>query len=247
MNYQLRKQILKSSYEAGACHIGSALSCVEIIDAIYDVKKEEDIFLFSKASGVCALYCKLFPDKATELIKKYPLPHKEAGLIWSGGSLGMGLSVACGLAITDRNRKVYCLISDGELQEGQTWEAIMFANHHNLNNLMVVVDRNGIQALDFTENIIKLEPLQRKFEFFGWDCDSVDGHNVSELKRSIQNISPNKPLCVIAQTIKGKGVDFMEDDASWHYKNLYEEGFKKAILSLDEREIEESKSNPTDW
>lgn len=217
---EIRQQIIKSSYEANACHIGSALSCVEIIKTIYETKKQEDIFVFGKASGVCCLYSYLHPERAAELIKKYPLPSKEVeGIIWSGGSLGQGLSVACGLALGDRNRKVYCLISDGELQEGQTWEAIMFANQHKLNNLVVIIDRNFLQALGNTEDICKLEPISYKLEDFGWKVTKPDGHNEEEIKRAIETIV-DKPKAIIAYTIKGKGVSFMEDRNDWHYRNL---------------------------
>ncbi len=229
---EIRKNIIKSSFEAKACHIGSALSCVEIIKAIYESKKEEDIFVFGKASGVCCLYSYLHPERATELIKKYPLPSKEVeGVLWSGGSLGQGLSVACGLALANRDRRVYCLISDGELQEGQTWEAIMFANQHKLTNLVAIIDRNFFQALGNTEDIIKLEPINYKLEDFGWKALRVDGHNETEIKRATE-IEVEKPKAIIAYTVKGKGVSFMEDDNNWHYKNIDEKGFEEAIFQL---------------
>jgi transketolase len=224
----IRAKIIEASYKANACHIGSALSCAEIIEAIHSVKGI-DLFLFSKASGILAYYCYLYGvDKATELIKKYPLPSKEAGCIWTGGSLGQGLSVACGLALA--GKKVYCLISDGELQEGQTWEAIMFASHHRLKNLIVVVDRNGLQALGKTESINALEPLEDKFRAFGWNISEVDGHSVKELIRALKQ--RHKPNVIIANTIKGKGVDFMEGNYEWHYKNLSKEEYEKAIFQV---------------
>lgn len=226
----LRKKIIISSYEAGACHIGSALSCVEIIEAIYSVKTSEDVFIFAKASGVSALYCHLHPEKASEYLKKYPLPSKEVpGVIWSGGSLGMGLSIATGMALADRSRKVFCLISDGELQEGQTWEAIMFASHHKLDNLIVFVDRNGLQALGNTEDICALEPLCEKFRAFGWNATRVNGHNKEEI---IKCLKIEGPLIIIAETIKGKGFKEAENNYKWHYENLNETRFKEAVLQL---------------
>ncbi len=232
MKNSLRIKIIEASYKAGACHIGSALSCADIIEAVYKVMVEEDIFLFSKASGVSALYCHLYPvKKATEYLKKYPLASKEVpGVVWSGGSLGMGLSVAVGLALGDRQKKVYCLISDGELQEGNIWEAILFAAHHKLNNLIVIVDRNRLQAMGNTEDILKLEPLEDKFKSFGWDTITCDGHNIIDLIRAIK--SDKKPLVVIARTIKGKGINFMENNYHSHYLNLDETRFKKALLQL---------------
>jgi transketolase len=149
--------------------------------------------------------------------------------VWSGGSLGQGLSVASGLAYADRKRDVYVLLSDGELQEGQTWEALMFASHHKL-PLRVVVDRNGLQALGSTESICSLEPLGAKFKAFGWNTKVCDGHNVKQLKKALKG---KTPLVVIAKTVKGKGVPFMENNYEYHYKNIDEEGYTKAILSMD--------------
>lgn len=233
----IRHKILETSYRAKACHIGSALSCVEILDAIYETKKEyqKDVFIFSKASGVAAVYCRECPRRAVSYLRRFPLPTKgKAGLIWSGGSLGQGLSVASGLAYADRSRDVYVLLSDGELQEGQTWEAIMFAAHHKLGNLKVIVDRNRLQALGNTEDICGLDPLLRKFHAFNWVAVEVDGHSVKDLKNALTHYNiPTVPKVVIANTIKGKGVPFMENKYEWHYKNLTEEGFAEAILSMD--------------
>lgn len=229
---ELRKRIIDASYKAHACHIGSALSCVEILEAIYEVKSKGDKFIFSKASGVSAWYCKFFPEKASELLKAYPLPSREAGLIWSGGSLGMGLSVACGLALADRSKKVYVLMSDGELQEGQTWEAAMFASHHKLKNLIAVIDNNGMQALGKTKDICNLRDIGQKFQAFGWHATEVDGHNVKELKLALH--TRHVPHVIVAKTIKGKGVKLIEDlGYKNHYYNLDEEGYKKAILCLN--------------
>ena len=223
----LRKKILTASLKAKACHISSALSCVEIIKSIYEAKKPEDMFLFAKASGVSALYCyKYSLEKATELLKKYPLPSQEAGLPWTGGSLGQGLSVACGVALT--GKKVYVLMSDGELQEGQVWEALMFGAHHKL-PIVAIIDRNKLQALGGTEKINALEPLEEKFRAFGWNTQVVDGHNIEELKEAMKC---RTPIVIIAETIKGRGVDFMENKYEWHYKNLTEERYQEAICQL---------------
>jgi transketolase len=237
---KIRRDILKASFETKACHIGSALSCVEIIAALYDrILKKKDIFLFSKASGVAALYAVLAEkgiigkEKIAQYLKEYPLPGKEVpGVIWSGGSLGHGLPVAVGLALADRKRKVYCLVSDGELQEGTTWESALFANHHKLANLTVVVDRNQFQACGATEDILKLEPLAKKFQAFGWDTKEIDGHNLFKIERALK-IKHQKPLIIIAKTTKGKGVSFCECDYTWHYRNLDEE-----LLKLGLRELE---------
>ena len=238
MNKELRKQILQSSFDAGACHIGSALSCVEILLAIDGIKKQEDIFLFSKASGVAAYYALLakkghFPkEKIAHYLKNFPLASKEiSGIIHSVGSLGHGLSVSCGLALGDRTRNVYCLVSDGELNEGSTWEATLFAAHHKLNNLIVVVDYNKIQACGRTEDILGLEKLSDKFSSFGWWALNVDGHDENTLKYAL-GLDTIKPKAIIAHTIKGKGVDFIEDKVEWHYLNLSEELLNKALSQL---------------
>jgi transketolase len=204
---ELKKKIIKASYKAGACHIGSALSCSDIVEAIYKVKEKKDIFLFGKASGVSALYCYLYPlKKATELLKKYPLPSQEAGCVWSGGSLGMALSVACGLALADRTRRVYILLGDADFQEGQTYEALLFARQHKLFNLMIFVDRNFLQALGRTEDILGIE-------------------------KALELLKQLFPIEVV-KTIKGQGVDFLEDKVESHYLNLTPELFEQAMREL---------------
>jgi len=238
---KIRQNILKVSLEAGACHIGSALSCVEIIITLYfKVLKKNDVFLFSKASGVSALYTILAEKgivdrkKVAYYLKKYPLAGREVpGVIWSAGSLGHGLPVAVGMALADKKRKVYCLVSDGELQEGTAWESALFANHHDLNNLAVVVDRNYFQACGKTENILKLEPLAKKWQSFGWQTREIDGHNFSEIASALKT-KHSRPLIIIAKTVKGKGVKFMEKNFEWHYKNLTPELYEKALLCLSE-------------
>ena len=228
----LRRAILKTSYLAKACHIGSALSCVDVLRVILKKKRRKDYFIFSKASGVAALYI-LTTNNPVEFLKKYPLPDKRApGVMHSLGSLGHGLPVAAGLALANKERDVYCLMSDGELQEGTTWESLLFASHHCLDNLIIIVDRNRLQACGETEKILKLEPLVDKLKAFGVAVTEVDGHDRKELKRMARSIplKKNKPTVVIAKTIKGKGVDFMEDAVGWHYYNLTLETGANAIL-----------------
>lgn len=211
----IKREVLKASYEAGACHIGSALSCVSIlVDLFYKTLKEEDIFLFGKASGVAAYYAVLadkgyFPKtKLAYYLKNYPLVNKEVpGVVHSFGSCGHGLSVAAGVALGDRTKKVYVLLSDGELDEGSTYEAALFARHHKLNNLYVIVDNNEFQALGKTKDILDLKTA---FEFF---------------KKTLPN-------CRIIKTIKGAGVDFMRADNSWHYRNLTEELYQQAKCQI---------------
>lgn len=212
-NKELRRKILQTSFEAGACHIASALSCINILISIFNKMKKGDIFLYGKVSGVCAFYVLLaekgiIPEhKIVYYLKKYPLPHKSIpGVVHGIGSLGHGLPVAVGLALADRTRNVWLLMSDGEIQEGTTWESILFAGHHKLRNLKVFVDRNGFQALGKTEEIVKIEK------------------GLSLLKKLF-------PIKVV-KTIKGEGVDFMTGDYSWHYRNLTAELLEKALCQI---------------
>jgi transketolase len=207
MSQKLKKKILKSSFLAGACHIGSALSCIDIIERIHKIKKPQDVFIFGKASGVSAYYCYKYPlKKATELLKKHPLASREAGCIWSGGSIGQATSVGAGMALGDRERDAYVLLGDGDMQEGQTYEALLFARQHKLRNLKIYVDRNHLQALGNTEKIL----------------------GIKQSLKSLQDIFPLK----VVETIKGSGVKFMSNKYEWHYKNLTKEGYEEAIRQL---------------
>ena len=233
---KIRRRILKASFEAKACHIGSALSCVEILIALYfKVMKSEDVFIFSKASGGSALYSVLAEkgvipeDKIAYYLKNYPLPHKAVpGVIHSVGSIGHGLSVAAGIALGNRKRKVYVLMSDGEMDEGSTWEAILFAAHHKLDNLVAIVDYNKHQAFGRTNEVLNLEPLEDKWRAFNWKVASVDGHDIEMLKSFLETTGRG-PCVLVAHTIKGKGVSFMKDKTEWHYKNLTKELYEEAI------------------
>lgn len=217
MDYkQIQKDILTSSFEAGACHLGSSFSCVNIlVDLFYLEKIKPEQFIFSKASGVATYYSILaeqgyFPkEKLAYYLKNYPECSKEVpGVIHSIGSVGMGLSVAVGLALADRTKNIYCLISDGQLNEGVTYEAALFAGQHNLTNLYVICDNNGIQALGRTKDILNLD---NAFKFF-------------------ENTFPNFRN---VKTIKGDGISFLANKAESHYMNLTEETFKQALSEID--------------
>ena len=210
---KIRRIIIESSYKAGACHIGSALSCVDILVDIFEKMKKGDKFIFSKASGVSALYAVLalkgyFPEnKVAYYLKKYPLPDKRvAGVLISGGSLGHGLPIACGLALVEKN-DVYVLMSDAECNEGTTYESALFAKQHKLNNLYVFVDNNKFQACGKTEDILELTTA---FDF---------------LQKTLSH-------CSIVDTIKGKGVSFCEGNNDWHYRNLSKSERDKALKEL---------------
>lgn len=211
---KLRKIILQESYKVNACHIGSALSAIDIIEKIYKLKRKKDIFLFGKASGIAALYAVLSekgyfkPKKISFYLKKYPLPSKEVpGVDFSFGSLGHGLPVACGIALAGRTRDVYILISDGECDEGTTWESILFARQHKLKNLKIYVDKNGCQACGKTKDI----------------CD------IDEALNYLKKLFPIK----ICKTVKAKGWKEMEGKVESHYCNITKEQydrFKKTVF-----------------
>jgi transketolase len=212
---QIRRDILNASFEAKACHLGSALSCVDImVKLAYETLQEGDRFIFSKASGSATLYAiladqGLFPkDKLAQYLHDYPEASKEVpGVLHSVGSVGHGLAVAVGLALSDRTRKVYVLLSDGECQEGVTYESCLFARQHKLTNLFVIVDNNKLQACGKTKDIMDLTTA---FEF-------------------MKNTLPN---CEIVDTIKGWPIQFMMNDYRWHYKNLTEEDLHQALCQI---------------
>jgi len=165
--------------------------------------------------------------------------HKVPGIELSTGSLGHALGVACGVALAGKRKKadwkVYTIVSDGELDEGSNWEALLFAPHHQLNNLTVIVDYNKIQSFGDVEKVLNLEPLKDKFIAFGWNTIEVDGHDhaaILEVLAANRNTA-TKPTIVIAHTIKGKGVPFMENELAWHYKSPNDEQLKAALESLE--------------
>jgi len=212
-NNKLRKSILRDSFKAHACHIGSSLSCIDILVDIYSDMNKEDRFIFAKASGAAALYLILARDgiipknKVVHYLKNFPLVSKEVpGVIHGVGSLGHGLPVAAGLAFSDRTRKVYVLLGDAEVQCGTTWETILFARHHNLKNLKIYVDRNKLQALGNTEEILGID-------------------------KALILLKQLFPINVV-QTIKGCGVPFMENKMEWHYLNLTPALLRKALEQL---------------
>ena len=168
--------------------------------------------------------------------------HKgNPGIEFSTGSLGHGLSVAVGMAYaakkTGGTHKVYCLLSDGECDEGSVWEAILFAAHHQLDNLVAVIDYNKIQSLDFVRTTLALEPFADKWSSFGWAAREVDGHDHCAIEQSLRDVplvGAGKPSCIIAHTIKGKGVSFMENTVLWHYRTAKGEEFDAALKELED-------------
>ncbi len=247
----IRLNILKLTHKAKSSHVGSSLSIVEILYILYfKVLKKKDRFILSKGHAALAQYCTLFEkkiitkkelfsfgDNGTKLMAH--VSHKVKGVQFSTGSLGHGLPVAVGKALYFKSKKlsnkVYVLISDGELNEGSTWESLLFACHHNLNNLTIILDNNRIQSMGLVKNIMKLEPIKKKLLAFGSSVFRCDGHNTNKLINLFKIKTKNKPKFIIADTVKGKGVGFMENNNLWHYKNPDENQLKKALNEIEKK------------
>jgi transketolase len=248
---------------AGSGHPGGSLSAVEILTSLYfddifqcDVndpdKKERDRLVLSKGHCAPVLYSVLcrkgfFEEKELATLRKlgsnlqgHPYADKVNGLDVSSGSLGQGLSVANGIALGYKkqniNNRVYCLLGDGELQEGQVWEAALTAAQFNLDNICAIVDNNHVQLDGRTEEIKKMEPVIDKWVSFGWNVIPVDGHDVASLSSAYQQAmkSKGRPTVIIAETIKGKGVSFMEDKCEWHGLAPDKDQLKLALAELEE-------------
>ena len=247
---KIRKNILKISHSAKSAHIASSLSIVDLLVTIYFnfmQKDKKNIFILSKGHACLAQYCLLYE---LGYIKKKTLDtfgkngtilmshssHKVPGVNLSTGSLGHGLPVSTGIALSkkilNKNGKVFVLLSDGELNEGSNWESLLFISHHNLNNLVIIIDYNKIQSLDFVNKTLKLQPLKKKFTSFGCKVLEIDGHNHKDIFNSLKN-SSNRPLVIIANTIKGKGISFMENKVLWHYKPPNDHELKLGLEELN--------------
>ena len=257
---KVRIHAVKMVNKGGSSHIGSVLSIVDILAVLYgrvmQYRSNEpkwvnrDRFILSKGhagAGVYAVLAECGFFNIAELDKHYQdgsifsghVSHKGVpGVELSTGSLGHGLPVASGMAlaakIDKKSHKIFVVMSDGELDEGSNWEAFMFAAHHGLNNLTAVIDRNKLQSMRTTEETLSLEPLRDKLIAFGWNVIEVDGHNHNELFSAIDS-DTKKPKVIIANTIKGKGVSFMENEISWHYRTPKGELFDQAMKDLGEK------------
>ena len=258
----VRKNILKMVTVSKSSHVGSALSIVEILATLYfkilnidsssPEKEDRDRFLLSKGHASAALYATLAERGffSNDSLDKYcmdggVLPgHLDSsmthGVEVSTGSLGHGLSIGVGMAISDKhdnkNYRIYVLLSDGECDEGSVWEAAMLAAHLKLDNLVAIIDYNKIQSFGRVKEVIDLEPLYNKWISFGWAVKEIDGHNYQELLSAFESlpIERSKPSMIIAHTIKGKGVSFMEDKLEWHYKSPTQEQYEIAIKEINE-------------
>ena len=263
MAKEIRKGILEEVYNAQSGHPGGSLSIADILTVLYfnqlkiDEKNpewsERDRCILSKGHCSPALYSCLahrgfFPvvDLKTfrninSYLQGHPDMKKIPGVDMTTGSLGQGLSVAVGMAISGKmdkkDYKVYCILGDGEIEEGQIWEAAMSANKYKLDNLCVIVDNNNLQIDGTIEEVMSPYPIDEKFRSFGFEIIKIDGHNIQEIIDAFKvakNIK-DKPVCIIAKTVKGKGISFMENQVGWHGKAPNEEQYKLAVEELNKK------------
>ena len=244
-----RRIVIEAALAAGTCHIGSALSIVDALAVLHaDVLPAgPHRFLLSKGHAASALYATLAVEgvlERDEVVGAYCANggrlagHPERGVPGveiTGGSLGHGPAIAVGLALADRHAgtgtRTFCLVGDGELNEGSVWEAIALAGHLALGDLTLVVDANGLQGLGTTADVLDLEPLGPKLEAFGWRAEIVDGHDHDGLRAALQSRG-ERPTAVVARTTKGHGVGFMEGELMWHYRSLRESDRERVLAEL---------------
>ncbi len=257
---KLREHSVRMTHRAGASHVGSSLSMVELLAVLYarvlrvDPRRpdwpDRDRFVLSKGHGCAAYYAVLaetgfFPVEWLETFYQdgsklagHATHTHVPGIEISTGSLGHGLSVAAGMALAarrdDKPYRVFCLLSDGECDEGSTWEPILFAPQHKLDNLIAMVDYNKIQSLGTVKEVMDLDPFAAKWRAFGWAVREIDGHDLEEVEEALKQVpfEAGRPSCIIAHTVKGKGVSFMEDKLLWHYRSPQGDEYRAALAEL---------------
>ena len=260
MATKIRLGALEEVYSASSGHPGGSLSIAEILAYLYfnkmnidpknPKKDDRDRFVLSKGHTCPALYAtlalrgyfdtallKTFRNKAS-ILQGHPDMKHIPGIDMSSGSLGQGLSAACGVAysgkLDQRNYRVYAVLGDGELEEGQVWEAAMFAAHYKLNNLCAFIDFNGLQIDGDITKVMNPTPIDEKFKAFGWNVAVIDGHNLDEIDQAVmQADKSDKPFAIICKTVKGKGVSFMENQAGWHGTAPNDEQYATAKAELE--------------
>ncbi len=253
---RFRRRILDISQQVSALHIGSAYSCTEIVDCIYYalMRREEgslgpDTFLMSKGHGCMIQYVILeelgilsradLDAYCTRAGKLGVHPdYGNPGIVAATGSLGHGLAMACGMAVAEKARNsdgtIYAVLSDGEVQEGSTWEAVLMASSLRLDNIVAIVDNNDFQSLGRTsETHPSFYPLLDKFRAFGWEAAEVDGHDSAAIFTAISGRRKVKPFMLVAKTVKGKGVSYMENVPIWHYRSPSREEYRRALEELE--------------
>jgi transketolase len=260
---QYRRTVLDMVKASNAGHTGGSLSCVDILNVLYNAvmnvspanfhDPDRDRYIQSKGHSVEALYAVLadkgfFPSEDLQTLNQYQSHYighptrKINGIEQNTGALGHGLSIAVGTALAakldGRSYRVYTLLGDGELAEGSSWEASMTAAHYQLDNLIVIIDRNRLQITGSTETVNALEPLKAKFESFGYAVCECDGNNIEDLLLTFDQIPfvPGKPSLILANTVKGKGISFMEDTVKWHHRVPSDAEYEVAMSELDQVE-----------
>lgn len=257
---KIREKTLDIIHKTKSPHIGPSFSMVEILIGLYfrtlnnspsdALNPDRDRFILSKGHACAALYSILFEKGFLSeadldgfavnggVLEQHPNRDIRKGIEASTGSLGHGLSMGAGMALAGKrdkkDYKAFVLLGDGELNEGSTWEAIMFAAHHGLDNLVAIVDCNKIQALGHAKDIINLEPLGQRWSAFDWAVKEIDGHDFNQIIEALDTIPfvAGKPSVIIAHTVKGKGVSFMEDELLWHYRAPDDEEYERALREL---------------
>jgi len=259
----LRAHALRMVHRTNASHIGTCLSMADLLAVLYgrvlrvDVAlpewAERDRFILSKGHGAAILYAVLaelgfFPIEQLDTYCQDGskltghINHGVAGVEVSTGSLGHGLSIGCGIALAGKREgklyRVYVLLSDGELDEGSNWEPILFAPHHNLDNLVAIVDYNKIQSFGSVEDVLDLHPLADKWRAFRWSVREIDGHDVKQIEDALTSapFEKGRPSAIIAHTVKGRGISYMEDQLAWHYKSPNAEQLALALAELGVQE-----------
>lgn len=258
---EVRKLIIRSLNAAGSGHPGGSLSAADMVTALYFDEmnidpaepdmKGRDKFILSKGHAGPAQYAALalrgyFPQEDLMTLRKigskfqgHPNMHYVSGIEMSTGSLGQGFSVACGMAQAEKidgsEARIYTLLGDGELQEGMIWEAAMSAAHYGLDNLVALIDHNGLQIDGKNDDVMKVKPVGDKFAAFGWNVINIDGHDFDQICDAFKKARncKGKPTAIVAETIKGKGVSFMEGQAGWHGKAPDDEQTRQALEELD--------------
>jgi transketolase len=246
---QAKLRLLKMHYASGVGHIGGNLSALDAMLMIFhECLTDDDRFILSKGHSAGALYICLWTlgliseaelesfHKENTLLAGHPPAGGLPLLDFATGSLGHGLSLAAGTALAMRFKgtlgNVFCLTSDGEWQEGSTWEAVIFASHQRLSNLVVMVDQNGLQGFGTTQGVASMSSLAKKIEGFGIDLQNVNGHSLPELRKALSRARTG-PLVVVMETIKGKGVSFMENQMEWHYRPLTASLYDQATADVE--------------
>jgi len=251
-----RKTVLRMIYEAQTSHIGSNLSAIDILAVLYmgvaqnldtEMKQERDRVIASKGWIAASVYYFLaekgiIPKKDLET---YCMPGSKyiglaeptvRGIEAAGGAMGHGLPMGCGMALGAKRAEegwhTYILMSDGEMDSGTTWESALIAAHHKLDNLTVIIDYNKWQAIGRTNEVLNLEPLADKWKAFGWEVLEIDGHDYGQIENALRHRTKDKPVAVIANTVKGKGISEMEDKLEWHYRNIPDDVYKRALEEL---------------